>query len=414
MSDDSRNVPKLRFHGFTDAWTKRELGEVATIYDGPHATPTKTESGPWYLSISSLVNGHLDFSLSAHISEDDLPLWSRRVSPSPGDTLFSYETRIGEAGYWDFDEPAALGRRMGLLRPSESIDPWFLTFVYLGSSFQEVIKEHTIQGGTVERIPIADMSNWLVTIPALAEQGEIVDLMRTLDDLIAANERKCDHLRQLKRGYLQQLFPAPGSTTPRLRCPGFEDPWKQRRLGDLGTAFTGLSGKTKEDFGHGDAEFITYMNVFSNPLATIDGTERVEIDSRQSEVKYGDVLFTTSSETPEEVGMSSVWLGNRENVYLNSFCFGWRPLVGIDPHFFAFMLRSSVVRNKLVFLAQGISRYNISKSKVMEMLIPVPSIEEQRQVGRLFTDLDRIIALHQRKCEHLRQLKRAYLQKMFV
>jgi type I restriction enzyme S subunit len=165
----------------------------------------------------------------------------------------------------------------------------------------------------------------------------------------------------------------------------------------VGATFTGLSGKTKEDFGHGDAEFITYMNVFTNPIAAADGTESVEIDSRQSEVKFGDVLFTTSSETPEEVGMSSVWLENRANIYLNSFCFGWRPTVAIDHHYLAYMLRSETVRKKFTFLAQGISRYNISKNKVMEMPVPMPSLDEQRQIGDFFTALDRLITLHQRE-----------------
>ena len=165
----------------------------------------------------------------------------------------------------------------------------------------------------------------------------------------------------------------------------------------MGDTFTGLSGKTKEDFGHGDAKFVTYVNVFSNPISNPYGTENVEIDSKQKEVKYGDVFFTTSSETPEEVGMSSVWLENTENVYLNSFCFGYRPTVKFDPYYLAFMLRSPVVRQKFMFLAQGISRYNISKNKVMDMLVPIPTLEEQKKIGAFFKNLDHLITLHQRE-----------------
>ena len=182
----------------------------------------------------------------------------------------------------------------------------------------------------------------------------------------------------------------------------------------MGATFTGLSGKTKDDFGHGDAEFITYMNVFTNPIAAADGAESVEIDGRQSEVKRGDVLFTTSSETPEEVGMSSVWLDNRANVYLNSFCFGWRPSVEIDPHYLAYMLRSSAVRKKFTFLAQGISRYNISKNKVMEMPVPMPSLEEQKRIGEFFTAISDLLTLHQRELEKLQNIKKTLLEKMFV
>ena len=171
--------------------------------------------------------------------------------------------------------------------------------------------------------------------------------------------------------------------------------WEQRKLGECGETYTGLSGKTKEDFGHGDARFVTYMNVFSNPIADKDKVEAVEIDKSQNCVQYGDVFFTTSSETPEEVGMSCVWLENTDNTYLNSFCFGYRPTINIDPYFMAYVLRSNTVRKKIVFLAQGISRYNISKNKVMEIEIPLPTLEEQKLLGKYFDNLDNLITLHQ-------------------
>ena len=189
--------------------------------------------------------------------------------------------------------------------------------------------------------------------------------------------------------------------------------WEQRKLGECGETFTGLSGKTKDDFGHGDARFVTYMNVFSNPIADKEKVEAVEIDKSQNCVQYGDVFFTTSSETPEEVGMSCVWLENTENTYLNSFCFGYRPTINIDPYFMAYVLRSETVRKKIVFLAQGISRYNISKNKVMEIEIPLPSIREQQLLGKYFDNLDNLITLHQRKCDETKKLKKYMLQKMF-
>ena len=158
-----------------------------------------------------------------------------------------------------------------------------------------------------------------------------------------------------------------------------------------------MSGKSKDDFGHGSGKFITYMNVFSNPVASPNMTEAIEIDDSQNKVRFGDVLFTTSSETPAEVGMSSVWLENAENTYLNSFCFGYRPTAEFNPYYLAYMLRSSSMRKKIIFLAQGISRYNISKNKMMDIEMPIPSIDEQKQIGEYFANLDRLITLHQRK-----------------
>ena len=201
---------------------------------------------------------------------------------------------------------------------------------------------------------------------------------------------------------------------PRIRFKGFTDAWEQRKLGEMGKTFGGLSGKTKEDFGHGEARFITYMNVFSNPIANIEMLERVEIDDRQNNVQYGDFLFTTSSETPEEVGMSAVWLGNSRNIYLNSFCFGFRPQVANEPYFMAYLLRAKSFRNEMTLLAQGISRYNISKNKAMEIVVSLPEQSEQKLIGSYFANLDKLITLHQRKLEKLKNIKSALLEKMFV
>ena len=200
---------------------------------------------------------------------------------------------------------------------------------------------------------------------------------------------------------------------PKIRFKGFTKDWEQRKLGDMGSTFTGLTGKTKEDFGHGDAQFITYMNVFSNPVANLEMTEAVEIDAKQNRVKKGDVFFTTSSETPEEVGMSCVMPENKDNIYLNSFCFGYRPTEKFDLDYLAYVLRADSFRKEMTFLAQGISRYNISKNKVMEVSIPFPNLEEQTMVGRYFSTLDNLITLHQRKCEQTKNLKKYMLQKMF-
>lgn len=201
--------------------------------------------------------------------------------------------------------------------------------------------------------------------------------------------------------------------TPRIRFKGFSDDWEQRKLGNMGSTFSGLAGKSKEDFGHGSAQFVTYMNVFSQPVADFQMTEPIEIDNKQNKVQYGDILFTTSSETPDEVGMSSVWLGDSDNVYLNSFCFGYRPEIKLEPYFMAYMLRSYSVRKRLIVLAQGISRYNISKNRVMEIEVPIASLEEQKKIGAYFKQLDQLITLHQRKLEKLKIIKKCMLEKLF-
>ena len=167
-----------------EGWQRTTLGEIADVFDGPHATPKKTNSGAWYLSISSLRDGRFYLEESAHIGEDQYAAWTSRVVPRLGDTMFSYETRIGQAAYWDRDEPAALGRRMGLLRPNGSkVYPRFLTLAYLGPEFQSLVEANTVRGATVDRIPIADMRSWPISIPSITEQQRVVDILDKLDAL---------------------------------------------------------------------------------------------------------------------------------------------------------------------------------------------------------------------------------------
>ena len=116
------------------------------IYDGPHATPKKTKSGPIFLGISNLTNGSLDLSDAEHISEHDYLKWTRRIEPRPDDIVFSYETRLGEAAIIPVGLKCCLGRRMGLMRPDTSkVDPRFLLYAYLGPEFQETIGARTVQ-----------------------------------------------------------------------------------------------------------------------------------------------------------------------------------------------------------------------------------------------------------------------------
>ena len=155
------------------------------------------------------------------------------------------------------------------------------------------------------------------------------------------------------------------------------------------------------------------MNVFSHPVANSEMVEHVEIDNKQREVQVGDVFFTTSSETPEEVGMSSVLKEKHGVTYLNSFCFGFRPNVKFDLDYLAYMLRSEPTRSQIKILAQGISRFNISKNKMMDINIQVPNLEEQAMVGAYFRNLDHLITLHQRKYDKLTNVKKSMLEKMF-
>lgn len=169
-------------------------------------------------------------------------------------------------------------------------------------------------------------------------------------------------------------------------CP---DGVEFRELGEIGYLYGGLSGKTKDDFvKHGNAKYITYMNVFSNLSIDTNALECVKIDDdeKQNLVVYGDILFTGSSETRNECGFSSVFTKKiEEPIYLNSFCFGFRlnDLNLFDPEFLKYIFRSSFLRTQIIKTASGVTRFNVSKTKFLKVKLPMPHLEVQREIVRI-------------------------------
>ena len=175
-------------------------------------------------------------------------------------------------------------------------------------------------------------------------------------------------------------------------CP---DGVEYKKLSEIGYFYSGLTGKSKEDFTDGNAKFITYLNVFSNISLNLDVPDRVKVsaEEKQNTVQYGDVIFTGSSETPDECGMSSVLNKYpQEKLYLNSFCFGFRlnDRTILLPDFCKYMFRSENLRKQIRRTASGVTRFNVSKAKMATVKIPVPPLPVQEEIVRIldkFTEL---------------------------
>ena len=168
-------------------------------------------------------------------------------------------------------------------------------------------------------------------------------------------------------------------------CP---DGVEYKRLGDIGTIYGGLTGKSKEDFKAGNAKYVPYTNVYNHLSVDFTALDAVFVDvnERQNEIQYGDVLITGSSETPNDCGMSSVVMDTpKYPVYLNSFCFGWRPgnSATIDAGYLKYIFRSHGTRKQIVKTANGVTRFNISKEAFKRVEIPVPPIEVQKEIVRI-------------------------------
>jgi type I restriction enzyme S subunit len=186
-------------------WTT--IGDIALVFDGPHATPEKVDEGPYYLSISSLENGKLDLSKSPRISEEQFIQWTKRVAPKEGDVLFSYETRLGEAALMPSGIRACLGRRMGILRPdTNKVDPRYLLFAYIGPEFQNEIRTRTNPGATVDRLAVKELPFFPIRLPPLPEQRTIAHILGTLDDKIELNRQMNATLEAMAQALFQSWF----------------------------------------------------------------------------------------------------------------------------------------------------------------------------------------------------------------
>ena len=243
--------------------------------------------------------------------------------------------------------------------------------------------------GALPQISLGVTEEFEIPVPPLPVQEEIVRILDAFTELQAELQAELQKRKQQYNYYLDNLLNFKNIN----RGGQIEVRWM--KMSDIGTFYSGLSGKTKEDFQNGNAKFISYVNIFNNPSLFTDVEDRVKIleGEKQNTIQYGDLLFTGSSETPDECGMCSVLTHHTgEKLYLNSFCFGFRfnDLSGINPEFMKFLFRSSFIRKLICKTANGVTRFNISKKEFAKIVIPIPSLVEQNHIASV---LDKLYSL---------------------
>ncbi|CAH1601030.1 restriction endonuclease subunit S [Vibrio parahaemolyticus] len=299
----------------------------------------------------------------------------------------------------------------------DNLDINYLYHYMLGPYFNRIAIAMSMRTG-MPKINRSDLNSLSIVLPPLPEQRKIAQILSTWDRGIATTEKLIDASKQQKKALMQQLLTGKKRLVDPETGKAFEGDWEEVKLGDLGKTFTGLTGKTKEHFGKG-SKYIPYINIFRNSSVDMNALELVDVlpNEKQNLVKYGDIFFTTSSETPEEVGMSSVILEEiDESVYLNSFCFGFRPhnFNRVKPEFICYLLRSEKVRRSISLLAQGATRYNLSKTQLLKITLNIPSLGEQQKIASVLTTADKDIELLEAKLAHFKQEKKALMQQLLT
>ena len=245
------------------------------IYDGPHATPPVSDTGAVFLGISNFSNGQLDLSDIRYISENDLPKWTKRVTPQANDIVFSYEATLNLYAIIPEGFRGCLGRRMALIRVDEKkVYYKFLYYYFYSDKWRAVIQENTVLGATVDRIPLIKFPEFPVEVPPLAIQYRIADILSAYDDLIENNRKQIKLLEEAAQRLYKEWFVD-------LRFPGHE----HTKIVDgvpEGWRYTPLDGLVSYEIGGGWGED-TATGKNECPGFVVRGTD---IDG----IKIGDLM----------------------------------------------------------------------------------------------------------------------------
>ena len=414
MKNTEQKIPALRFPEFSGKWEEKRLGEIAKFSKGKNISKADIEPegeieciryGELYTTYGEIID---EIISKTNLSRSELVFSQANdvIIPASGETNIDIATASCVV-----KNNIALGGDLNIIR--SPLNGRFLA--YNLNNKQKYKIAALAQGNAVVHLYPNHLEVLSVAFPSLPEQQKIADFLSAVDTRLQLLKDKKTKLEEYKRGVMQRIF----SQELRFTRPdgsAYPD-WEEKRLGELGTTYNGLSGKTAEDFGEGKP-YIQYKQIFDNSKIDMNKCGFVNIvnGEKQNEVAYGDILFTTSSETPHEVGFSSVILDEVKNTYLNSFCFGFSPnsLTELYPSFSRYLFRSEIVRKDITTLAQGSTRYNMSKIEFLKIGTFIPCLDEQRQIADFLSAIDDKILLLGKKIASTEQYKKGLLQQMFV
>ena len=387
MKDNQAKYPQLRFKGFTDPWERRKLANVVSISAGGDVDKTKLiENGGYPVLANALTNSGIVGYYDSYKVE------------APAVTV----TGRGDVGH-------AVARHVNftpvvrlLSLKSEVLDADFLANMLNQTNI-------LVESTGVPQLTAPQLGSYKILYPNLNEQTKIGKLLNAFDNLIALHQRKLAKLKELKQGYLQKLFPKNGSKFPQLRFSGFADAWEERKLGNELTLLKDGTHGTHQDVIEGPF-LLSAKNIKNGKIIIDEITDRKisvgEYNSihKRFSLEKGDVLLTIVGSIGETaiienpIGITfqrSVAYLRPSHTILSQFLF-----TTINGQKFQMELR----KRQVVSAQPGIYLGDLSIIPIL-----IPSVAEQAKIGSFFEQLDKTIALHQRKLEKLQELKKGYL-----
>ncbi|WP_455390714.1 restriction endonuclease subunit S [Lactiplantibacillus pentosus] len=399
MKDNQAKYPQLRFKGFTDPWVQRKLCDLGSVAMNKRIFKEQTsDTGDVPFYKIGTFGGTPDAFISRDLFEE---YKSKYQYPEVGDILISASGSIGRTVvYRGADEYFQDSNIVWLKHDSQLVNSFL-------KQFYSIVKWQGLEGSTIKRLYNKNILETPITLPSPEEQTKLGEFFEKLDNLIAANQRKLDLLKEQKKGYLQKMFPKNGAKVPELRFAGFADAWEERKLRDLLNknseknknlsvinveSVSNKTGFTKqtdqfEDYSVASADLSNYYVIREKQFAY--NPSRINVGS----IAYKDLGDEISVVSPLYVSFST------KKILNDGFLWNWFKTASFDAQ-----------RQRL---SAGGVRDTLSFNQLSEMNTMFPTYPEQQKIGSFFKQLDNTIALHQRKLEKLQELKKGYLQKMF-
>lgn len=398
MKEKKRKVPKLRFPGFTDDWEQRKLGKVLNYEQPTKYLVTSTEYNDKYhipvlTAGKSLLLGYTNETEGVKQASKDNP-------------VIIFDDFTTSSQYVDFPFKIK-SSAMKLLSAVDSKDN--VNFMF------NVLQNVRYEPAGHERHWISKFSEFVVRIPSdFEERQKIGQFFIQFDQLITLYQRKLEHLQLKKKALLQKLFPKAGEKYPELRFPGFTDDWEQRRLGEV-TSHRGGTAIEKYFDENGEYKVIS-IGSYGLDSKYVDQNIRAKSNEVTNErvVHAGELTMVLNDKTANGTIIGRSLLIENDNEYvINQRTEIIKPKESFNAKF-AYTLLNGPFRNKVKRIVQGGTQIYVNYSSVEKLTVPLPNMKEQQKIGSLFNQLDSLIALHQRKLDHLRLQKKALLQQMFI
>lgn len=407
MKDEMKKVPRLRFRGFSEDWELCKLGQVANYRRGSFPQPYGNKE--WYDGENSMPFVQVvDVGDNLRLVEDTKQKISELAQPKSvfvkeGKVVVTLQGSIGRVAITQY--PAYVDRTLLIFESYKAeMDEYY--FAYVIQQLFEYEKTRA-PGGTIKTVTKEALSDFTISFPSIEEQKKLGKFFEQLDDTITLHQRKLEQLKELKKAYLQVMFPAKDERVPKVRFAAFEGEWAHRKLGEITESFSGGTPTAgKSEYYGGDIPFIRSGEISSDSTELFI-TENGLNSSSAKMVKVGDILYALYGATSGEVGISKI------TGAINQAILAIRPSKNDNSYLIIQWLRKQ--KNTIISTYLQGGQGNLSSSIVKNLIIMLPqNKEEQEKVGIFFKRLDDIITLHQNKLEQLKDLKTSYLQNMFI